>query len=173
MVQFSTTILQFGAQGEKTGWTYILIPAALAQKMNPGVKKSFRVKGKLDAYSFQGMALLPMGEGDFIMALNAETRKKIRKGKGSALNVQLDLDRKPLKISGELLECLQDEPKALDFFNSLAKSHQGYFSKWIEAAKTEPTRAKRIAIAVSALARKFGFPEMLRAQNQKNRELGK
>jgi len=173
LVQFSTTILQFGAQGEKTGWTYIRIPAALAQKMNPGVKKSFRVRGKLDAFSFQGMALLPMGEGDFIMALNAETRKKIRKGKGSTLRVQLELDRKPLKISAELLECLHDEPKALAFFNSLPKSHQGYFSKWIESAKTDPTRARRIAMAVSALARAFGFPEMLRAQQQNARELGK
>ncbi len=163
--------MQFGAQGEKTGWTYILIPAAVAQKINPGIKKSFRVKGKLDDYSFHGIALLPMGEGDFIMALKAEIRKKIKKGKGAKLNVQLDVDRKPLKISAELLECLQDEPNALDFFHSLAKSHQGYFSKWIESAKTEPTRAKRIAIAVSALARKFGFPEMLRAENQKNREL--
>ncbi|MFI5155191.1 MAG: YdeI/OmpD-associated family protein [Chitinophagales bacterium] len=171
MLQFSTTILQFGAQGEKTGWTYILIPAVIAQKINPGIKKSFRVKGKLDDYSFQGIALLPMGEGDFIMALKAEIRKKIKKGKGAKLNVQLELDRKPLKISGELLECLQDEPKALDFFLSLAKSHQGYFSKWIESAKTEATRAKRIAIAVSALARKFGFSEMVRAENQKNHEL--
>ena len=78
---------------------------------------------------FQGIALLPMGEGDFIMALNAETRKKIRKRKGSALNVQLHLDRKPLKISGELLECLGDEPKALELFQLPCQISPGLFQQ--------------------------------------------
>ena len=32
--------------GEKTGWSYIEIPAAIAQQLKPNYKKSFRVKGK-------------------------------------------------------------------------------------------------------------------------------
>ncbi|MBN8785519.1 MAG: YdeI/OmpD-associated family protein, partial [Terrimonas sp.] len=40
---------------------------------------------------------------------------------------------------------------------------QNYFSKWIESAKTEATRAKRIAMTVSATAKKWGYPEMIRA----------
>ena len=108
-----------------------------------------------------------MGDGDYIMALNAEVRRKIRKGKGASLKVQLEFDEKPLTISGDLLECLHDEPGALSYFRSLNKSHQGYFSKWIESAKTEPTRAKRIALAVNALAKGLGFPEMLRSQKQR------
>ncbi|HQV55523.1 MAG TPA: YdeI/OmpD-associated family protein, partial [Chitinophagaceae bacterium] len=42
-------------------------------------------------------------------------------------------------------------------------SHQKYFSKWIDAAKTEPTKVKRITMAVNALAKKVGYPEMIRA----------
>jgi Domain of unknown function (DUF1905)/Bacteriocin-protection, YdeI or OmpD-Associated len=170
LLRFNTTILQFEEQGEKTGWTYIRIPATVAAKLNPGNKKAFRAKGRLDEYGFHGMALLPMGDGDYIMALNAEVRKKIRKGKGASLKVQLEFDEKPLTISKDLLECLRDEPRAFSYFRTLNKSHQGYFSKWIESAKTEQTRAKRIAIAVNSLAKGFGFPEMLRAQKQKNRE---
>jgi hypothetical protein len=41
MVQFTTTIKQFGKQGEKTGWTYIEIPADIAEKLIPGNKKGF------------------------------------------------------------------------------------------------------------------------------------
>jgi len=63
MIDFTTTILQFGQQGEKTGWHYIEIPADIAQQLKPGNKKSFRVKGKLDHFSFSGVALLPMGGG--------------------------------------------------------------------------------------------------------------
>jgi hypothetical protein len=63
MISFSTTILKFDKQGEKTGWTYILVPAAMAEKINPGVKKSYRVKGKLDNFKVDKLALIPMGGG--------------------------------------------------------------------------------------------------------------
>ena len=78
------------------------------------------------------------------------------------LKVQLHLDR-PYQLSADFIECLNDEPGARGFFGTLPKGHQNYFSKWIESAKTEPTKAKRIAQAVTALAKKQGFPEMLRA----------
>src|ERR1700733_3333465 len=92
MVQFNTLILQFADQGEKTGWSYIDIPADIAQQIKPGNKKSFRVKGMLDGLSVSGMALMPMGEGNFIMALKAEVRKKIRKEAGAMLNLVLEED---------------------------------------------------------------------------------
>ncbi len=163
MVQFTTTILQFNEQGEKTGWHYIEIPADIAQQLKRGNKKSFRVKGKLDSYSFEGVALLPMGGGSFIMALNKEIRKGIHKRKGAKLKVQLLIDEKPYQLSAEFVECLNDEPNALAFFKTLPRGHQNYFSKWIESAKTVQTKAKRIAQAVNGLAKKQGYPEMLRA----------
>ncbi|MEJ7673490.1 MAG: DUF1905 domain-containing protein [Chitinophagaceae bacterium] len=76
MVQFSTVIKKFSNKGEKTGWTYIEISEAVAQMLKPNNKKSFRVKGSLDNYKFEGLALIPMGEGAFILALNALIRKK-------------------------------------------------------------------------------------------------
>ena len=162
MVQFTTTILQFVEQGEKTGWTYIQVPADIAVKLKPGNKKTFRVKGKLDNYVIKGIALLPMGAGDFIMALNATIRKGIGKRKGATVKVELEVDNKALVMSAALMECLEDEPRAKAFFYQLAKSHQGYFSKWIESAKTDPTRIKRISQTVNALGKHKGFGEMLR-----------
>jgi len=168
MISFSTTILKFDNQGEKTGWTYIKIPAQIAEQLHPGNRKSFRVKGKLDDHVISGIALLPMGEGDFIMALNADLRKAIGKRKGAVLKVQLAVDKEPYQLNATFIECMEDEPAALQYFRSLPKAHQNYFSKWIESAKTEPTRDHRIAQAVSALARKMGFPEMLRAKKAEN-----
>jgi hypothetical protein len=166
-LQFTTTILQFADQGEKTGWTYIVVPAAIGGALNPKNRKTFRVKGKLDEYPIQQIALLPMRNGDFIMALNAAIRKGIGKRKGAKLNVKLALDKNPLVISKELMECLEDEPRALVYFNSLAPSHRGYFSKWIESAKTDETKAKRIAQSVSALAKQFNYGQMLRSLAEK------
>lgn len=169
MLQFNTILKQFNEQGEKTGWTYIEIPAKIAQQLKPGNKKSFRVKGRLDNYEIKGVALMPMGEGDFIMAVNATMRKGIGKRKGDKLKVQLEADNKQPPLSKDLLECLSDEPAANEYFNSLLYSHRLYFSRWIESAKTPQTKAKRIAMAVTALAKKFGFSEMLRSNREVER----
>lgn len=163
MVTYTTTILQFAEQGEKTGWTYIQVPVDIAEKLKPGNKKSFRVKGKLDNHPIKKTALLPMGGGNFIMPLNAETRKAIGKRKGAMLKVQIEEDEAPLKISKELLDCLKDEPKALARFNKMPKSHQHYYSKWIESAKTESTKTKRIVMTINAMNKGMNYGEMLRA----------
>ncbi len=162
MVKFTALIKQFDAQGEKTGWTYIDIPAEIALKIKPGNKKTFRVKGKLDAYAVKSVALVPMGGGDFIMALNAEMRKGTKKRKGATLIVSLEEDSDKLQPPVELLECLADEPKAKQFFYSLTYGHRNYFSKWIESAKTEPTKTKRIAQAVDALSKHLDYGTMIR-----------
>jgi hypothetical protein len=151
--------------GEKTRWMYIEIPADVAEQINPGVKKGYRVKGKFDNYKIEKIAVLPMGEGTFIIPFNAQMRKATGKKNGATLKVSLELDERSIPINAELLDCLADEPKALKFFNSLPKSHQGYFSKWIDTAKTDATKAKRIAESVNGLLKGQTFSDMLRAKN--------
>jgi len=171
MIKFTTIIQQFNEQGEKTGWTYITIPTDIAQQLKPGNKKSFRVKGKLDAHPISGVSLMPMGEGNFIMAINASMRKGIKKRKGAQLIVQLEVDDKLPELSKDLLECLEDEPAALEHFNSLTRGHRKYFSDWILSAKTEPTKTKRLAQAVDALSKKFDFGMMLRKLKDERKDL--
>jgi hypothetical protein len=172
MVQFTTTMKKFDRQGEKTGWTYIEIPADLAKKLKPGNKKEFKVKGKLDDHVITRVSLLPMGGGLFIMPVNASMRKAIGKRHGAMVKVQLTEDRSEFVFNSDFMECLADEPTALVFFKTLTGSHQRYFSKWIDSAKTEQTKAKRIAQAVNALAKKFGYPEMLRSLKSDKENLG-
>ena len=142
-IQFTTTIQKFGAKGEKTGWTYIEIPADLAQQLKPANKKEFKVKGKLDKHSISRLSVLPMGNG-------------------AMLQVSLQEDKSDFVFNPDFMECLADDPTAKAFFESLTGSHQRYFSKWIDSAKTEPTRVKRITMAVNALAKKWGYGEMIR-----------
>lgn len=163
MVTFNTTILKFDKQGEKTGWTYIEITAAKAKKLKPETKVSFRVKGTLDTFKIKQVALMPMGDGNFIMPLNAAMRKGIGKKQGDKLKVTLEADNSEFEFSADFIECLRDDPEAYDFFQSLTGSHQKYFSKWIDSAKTSATKTKRIVMAVTALAKKQGYPEMIRS----------
>jgi len=173
MIKFKAIIQKFGQQGEKTGWTYILIPSGTAKKINPGVKKSYRVKGKLDDYAIEKTAMIPMGEGDFIIPVKAPILKAIRKRVGDTLSVQLELDQSPILPPAELLECLADEPEALKYFNSLPQSHRNYFTKWIETAKTDATRTKRIALVIKTMVRKMDFGAMLREERDERNKLGR
>lgn len=168
MIQFTATLKKFGKQGEKTGWTYVEIPADLAQKLKPNNKRSFRVKGKLDQFRIDGVSLIPFGGGAFIMAVNATMRKGIGKRFGAMVKVQLQEDKKDFVFNKDFMDCLADEPAAGEFFRTLTGSHQRYFSKWIDAAKTVETKTKRIVQAVMALSKKMGYPEMMRANRKNN-----
>lgn len=168
MIRFNAIIEKFSKQGEKTGWTYVLIPAAIAEKLNPGKKTSFRVKGKLDEHSIEGIALLPMGEGDYVLPLKASIRKAIRKQHGDRLSLQLMLDSAKIQVPEDLAICLEDEPKAKAFFfEKLPGAHRNYFIKWIDSAKTDATRSKRIAMTIDALCKGWHYGQMIRASQGK------
>lgn len=162
MIRFETIILQFGEMGEKTGWRYVEIPVDLARQLKPGNKRAFRVKGKVDNYEISGFALIPMGDGKFIMPLKAEVRKAIRKESGAMVVVQLE-EHKDFKVDvpADLQDCFDFDPEAQTQFNSLVMSHRNYFIKWIESAKTDETRAKRVVNTVNAMLRKWDYNVMI------------
>lgn len=170
MLKFKAEILKYGANGDKTGWTYIQIPFELADKISPGNRKSFRVKGTLDKLKVEALALVPVGGGDFILPLKKEIRKALKKDKGATVVLAIEKDENPdpFPMPADFAECLADEPLAMKTFNSIARSHQHYFIKWIESAKTDTTRIKRIAIAVNALTHGMQYGEMLRAEKKKH-----
>ena len=112
MIRFIGILQKFGDQGEKTGWTYISIPHKIAEKLKQDNKISFRIKGKIDTYSLRGVALIPIGEGNFIMAVNATIRKAIKKIHGAEVVLELEEDKAPVKLSGELIACFKDDPPA-------------------------------------------------------------
>ena len=166
MIQIKVRIEQFGQQGEKTGWTYFLIPNEIANQLNPGMKKSYRVKGFIDQVPIAGIAIIPMGGGDFIMPLNAMLRKKIGKKKNDHLVVKLAIDTSIYLLNEAMMECLKDEPEAYQIFMSFPRSHQNYYSKWVDSAKTANTQAKRIAQIIEAMYLKQTFAEMLKSDKQ-------
>lgn len=168
MITFSTKILKFAKNGEKTGWSYIIITGGQAEKLNPGCKKSFRIRGLLDHHKIQRAALLPMGDGDFILPMNSSIRKGTGKNVGDTVKVQVELDERSIPLSADFIACLKDDARAYDFFKTLPRGHQNYFSKWIDSAKTISTKTKRITMAVIALASAQGFGEMIRANKKTN-----
>ena len=163
MISIKVTIKKFDDKGEKTGWTYFDIPVDIALQLKPNNRREFKVKGTLDAVPFKHKSLFPMGNGHFIFVLNAELRKLIGKKLGAALSVKMQEDKSAFIFNIDFIVCLADEPYAQSYFKSLTASHQRYFSKWIDEAKTDATKTKRIAMAVNALTKRMGYPEMIKS----------
>lgn len=165
-IRFKALLEKYQQKGEKSGWTFLAIPSSTANKLNPGVKKSFRVKGKLDKVTIKQVALIPVGEGNFILPINQTLRKQLKKIIGEKVSLALSVDEAAFTLSEDLLNCLQVEPAAYDYFKKLAPSHQRYFSKWVEEAKTSFTKEKRILLTLEAMSKQKSFGEMLREQKE-------
>jgi hypothetical protein len=161
MIKFTAVIKKFGAMGEKTGWFYIDVPAELATRLKDS-RQAFRVKGRMDQHKIERVSLVPMGGGDFIIAVNAVMRKAMVKGKGASIKVELELDLSEVTLPDDLMECLSDEPGASEAFLALTKGHRNYYINWINSAKTDPTRARRIAGTIYAMTNGMDYGQMIR-----------
>lgn len=163
MTDFTTIIEQYGEQAEKTGWTYIPIPQHVADAIKPGVKTAYRVRGFLDNVAISGVSMLPVGEGAFIIPLNAALRRKTGKRKGAPMRVRLEEDTTfRFEIPAELQDLLDQDDAAEAYFQSLAPSHRNYFLKWYQDAKTAATRLDRLTRIYDALQRKWDYGLMIR-----------
>jgi hypothetical protein len=167
MFSFKSIIQKFANKSEKTGWTYIDIPQDVILKLKLKNKKEFRIKGVMDDVAFERLAVYPIGEGNFIIAINAELRKKLGKKEGAMLSVKFELDKSEALQSQELLDCLKDDKIALKQFNSLLLSHQNYFHRYIYTAKGADTKAGRIVNTINAMHQKMNFGEMIRSLKKK------
>lgn len=141
----------------KGGWTYTVIPEILPDKNAPF--SWVKVKGSIDGFEIRKYHLMPSGKGELILAVKAEIRKKIKKQAGDYVHIILYPDNEPLEIPEELLLCLQDDPEAKKFFDSLNEGEQHNYVKWIYSAKTEQTKVDRIAKALVRLSKSQKFTE--------------
>lgn len=134
----------------KGGWTYARIPEILQDKNVPfGWVK---VMGAIDGVEIKKYHLMPMGNKQLFLPVKAAIRKKIGKEAGDWVHVVLYPDTEPYEVPVELLQCLEDDPAALKFFNSLSDSEKKYYAEWIYSAKKEETKVSRIATTINRLA---------------------
>ena len=137
----------------KGGWTFTRIPEIPQDK-----KAHFgwvKVRGTIDGYEIRKYHLMPMGNGMLFLPVKAEIRKHTKKKEGDFVHVILYPDNEPLDVPDEMLMCLQDEPEALHFFNSISESEQKFYIQWIYSAKKEETKIDRLAKTINRLHKKL------------------
>lgn len=163
MHSFKSIIQKFANKGEKTGWTYVAVPPDILIKLKRKDKKEFRIKGVIDDVKFERLATYPIGEGNFIIAINAELRKKLGKKEGAMVSLKIEVDKSEALQSQELIDCLNEDTIAKKQFDSLLLSHKNYFHRYVYTAKGADTKAGRIINIINAMHKKMNFGEMIRS----------
>ena len=164
MITLKAEIERFEANGEKTGWSYVFIPQNVADQIKVNNRREVRVRGLIDQISVVGMCMMPVkGEG-FILPLKKSLRQSLRKECGASIVLQLEFDADfKIEMPEDLEVCLAEEENLLERFLAMPKSHQNYFINWLNTAKTEPTRTKRLVMIVNAMFNQLDFGGMIRS----------
>lgn len=139
----------------KGGWTYVQVEGipSTVKRTNGMV----RVKGRIDNYELKKYHLMPMKGGNLFLPVNATARKTIDKKAGDHVEVILYIDNDAVEIPADLLACLEDEPKAFNFFHKLSDTDKMYYIDWIYGAKKEGTRVDRMVKTVNRLVNNMRF----------------
>ena len=133
----------------KGGWTYVMIPEILQGKKAPF--GAVRVRGFVDNFEIKQYTLMPAGNGLLFFPLKTTLRKKIGKGAGDFVHITFFADDSIVETPDELMVCLLDSPKGLQFYESLSDSNKKYYIDWIYESKRLETKVNRIAKTIERL----------------------
>jgi hypothetical protein len=91
--------------------------------------------------------------GEFMVGLNREVREGAGVAAGDTVTLELALDTEPrtVEVPPALAEALDSDPEAKATFEGLAFTHRKEFARWIEEAKREDTRKRRVTQAVEMI----------------------
>ena len=113
--------------------------------------KRFPVVATVNGYTWR-TSVARMG-GEFMVGLNKEVRTGAGVQAGDSVSVELKLDTAPrtVEVPPALAEALNADPEAKTTFEGLAFTHRKEFARWIEEAKREETRARRVTQALDMI----------------------
>lgn len=130
--------------------TYVEIPEIPMAKAPFGMLK---VRGKIDDHEFSNVHLMPLGNGNLVLAVKAELKKKLKKEAPDTVHVTIYADDTPLIVPEDLLLCMEDEAGLAEKFQSYANGQKKAFVDWINSAKTQQARIDRIAKTIVMVQR--------------------
>ena len=111
-----------------------------------------RVRAVIEGVSYRGI-LARMGTQRHLLVILKEIREKVGKTFGDEVKITVELDEEPLVIAvpDDLRKEFKAEKEAKAFFDNLSYTHQREYVMWINQAKREETRQRRILKAIELL----------------------
>jgi hypothetical protein len=134
----------------KGGGAAMTIPFSVEKAF--GTRARVPVRGTINGFPFRS-SLFPMG-GAHIMAVNRATREGAQAQAGDTVKVVMEVDTEPrvVTVPADFKRALAASPQARAAFDKLSYTHRKEFVGWVEGAKKEETRARRIEKALAMLA---------------------
>jgi hypothetical protein len=142
-MRFRTTM-----QGDKIA-TGIRVPDEVIAALGPSKRPPVQVT--VNGYTYR--TTLAVMKGTFMFGVSADVRKSAGVAGGDEVDVEIELDTGPREVSvpADLGAALDADPDASRLFDSLSYSHKSAYVLWIESAKKDETRARRIREALRML----------------------
>jgi uncharacterized protein YdeI (YjbR/CyaY-like superfamily) len=91
--------------------------------------------------------------GEFLVGLSKAVRQEAGAEAGDIVEVKLELDTAPreVEVPEALSKALAGDGEARAAFNGLAYTHRKEYARWIDEAKRDETRERRVAQALEML----------------------
>lgn len=141
----------FSATIEKasSGGAYVRIPFDVEAAFG---KKRVPVTATIDGVPYRG-SLVRMGTDCHVLGVLKEIRTQVGKDIGDTVEVVVEEDTAPrtVEVPGDLAAALAASANAAAAFDALAYSHKREYVRWIEEAKRDETRTRRVAETVARL----------------------
>ena len=143
-MHFRTTV----QRGGKTA-TGLLVPDEVVAALGAGKRPPVQVT--VGGHTYR-TTVASMG-GRFLMPLSAENRTAagVAAGDDVEVDVVLDTAAREVTVPADLVDALEHDDQARQFFDDLAYSHRKEWVRWIEESKKIETRTSRIVRAVESL----------------------
>lgn len=128
----------------------VVLDDAQVSVVGEGAKR-FPVRARVNGYEWR-TSVARMG-GEFLLGLNRAVREAAGVQAGETVEVVLELDQAPRKVDvpPALAAALDTEPVAKAAFDALAFTHRKEFARWIDEAKRDDTRARRVVQALEMI----------------------
>lgn len=117
-----------------------------------GSKGQVKVVATFDGVAYRG-SLVKMGGNCHWIGITQAIRKQTGRNPGDTINVTITKDDavRTVEIPADFETLLQEDAEILAFFNKLSYSHQREYVNWINDAKKEETRLRRMTKAIGML----------------------
>ncbi len=91
--------------------------------------------------------------GEYLLGLSRANREAADVSAGDTVTVELELDAAPREVPTPpaLAQALAADPTAQAAFDRLAYTHRKEFARWIDEAKRDETRERRVVEAIKML----------------------
>lgn len=145
---FSAKLNRFPGTGT---WVYATLPFDAARVFK--TKSQIKVKGTLNGAEFRS-SLMPHGDGRHFIVVNKAMRAAAKAEVGDTITLTLEPDAAPRTVTAlkDLQKALNANRAAKAAFGKLPYSHQREYVEWIESAKKDEMRLRRVVAAVEKIA---------------------